>query len=68
MTAQIARLPARRCFRQAERLGLARDGRLGSIDAELRQIEQAINTLRAKRLLLLREYRRELYKPRVEAI
>jgi hypothetical protein len=51
---------ARRSQRVRERIGLDRPDRLGQIDADLRQIEQALAALAARKTGVLREYRREL--------
>jgi hypothetical protein len=57
MTAEIVRIPRKRVFRLVERLGLERQDGLGEIDQEMRQIDQAIKTLNARKAVLALAYR-----------
>jgi hypothetical protein len=60
MTAEIVRIPRKRVFRLVKRLGLERQDGLGEIDHEMRQIDQAIKTLNARKAELVSAYRARL--------
>jgi len=68
VTGELVRLPARRMHRAQVKLGLGGGGdrraRLAEIDTELRQINQALATLAARKAAVLREYRREMARLR----
>jgi hypothetical protein len=57
VTADIVRIPRKRVFRLVERLGLKRQDSLDEIDQEMRQIDQAIKTLNARKAVLVLAYR-----------
>jgi hypothetical protein len=60
VTADIVRIPRKRVFRLVERLGLERQDSLDEIDQEMRQIDQAIKTLNARKATLVLAYRTRL--------
>jgi hypothetical protein len=63
MTAEVVRIPRKRVARLVERYGLDRQDGLGEVDQEMRQIDQAIKTLNARKAVLVLAYR-----PRLQAI
>jgi hypothetical protein len=56
----LVRFPVRR--RVIERIGLNYNDRRAAIDGKLREIDNAISALRARRRSLLSEYRHELLR------
>ncbi len=57
MTAEIVRIPRKRMARLIERYGFECQDGLGEIDQEMRQIDQAIKTLNARKAALVLAYR-----------
>jgi hypothetical protein len=57
MSAEIVRIPRKHVFRLVERYGPERQDGLGDIDQEMRQIDQAIETLKARKAVLALAFR-----------